>query len=288
MKSSNHTFASLIAFASERFATDGIGTANIDARLLMEGASGLSHSSLISNGSETVPADVCLTYQSWMERRISGEPVNRILGYRDFYGRKFTLSPETLVPRDDTELLVETVLENSGGQSGKRQFLEIGTGSGIIAVTLACEVKEVHISATDISDDALRTAAKNAHIHDVANQIEFRRQDVFDGLSGMYHAIVSNPPYIATTDIEGLSIEVKNHDPAAALDGGADGLLFYRAILDCAHDHLLPEGQVFLEVGMGQADAVKEIAQTNGFTDITIRRDYSGISRVVSMCRASR
>ncbi|KAG1702839.1 Peptide chain release factor 1 [Nymphon striatum] len=215
-------------------------------------------------------------FWGFVDRRLKHEPVHRILGYRDFFGRKFLISDETLIPRPDTEILVQTVLDLKPAS-----VLEIGTGSGAIAVSLAAEQLTVKIVATDISNDALETAARNALVHNVENRIEFVDADLFDGLEGVFDLIVSNPPYIPSDDILELQKEVQFFDPSRALDGGQDGLDFYRQIFEGAGKFLTPDGKICVEVGIGQADDVSSLALEHGFSEPVVIKDLNQINRVV-------
>ena len=273
------TYSRLLTKAAQEFAILGFETPKLDARLLLQEASDFSHAQFISSGDDICPEETDARYREFVERRKLGEPVHRILGYREFFGREFELSAETLVPRPDTEILIETVLENL--DQSKASILDIGTGSGVIAVTLAAELEGVSIVASDISENALATAKENAFKHGVEDRMSFVTSDVFASVDGEFDLIVSNPPYIPTQDLDGLSREVREFDPHTALDGGADGLEFYRHIFASAREYLVPSGMLIVEVGIDQALAVIEMAMENEFALKELRKDLSGVERVL-------
>ncbi|MBO6813391.1 MAG: peptide chain release factor N(5)-glutamine methyltransferase [Rhizobiaceae bacterium] len=281
MKDEKPSFDSLLNGSRRRLKAAGLDSADLDARLLLQDAAGISHASLISMTRECPDGQVVEKFANRIERRLGGEPVHRILGSREFYGREFRLSAETLVPRPDTEILVSAAVEacRRKGETGK--ILDIGTGSGCIAVTLAAELPGWDVTATDISVDALLTAAENAASHHVSDRVEFAHSDMFGNLAGTYDAIVSNPPYICSKDISGLSREVREHDPITALDGGEDGLDFYRVILEKYIDFLNSPGLLFLEVGHDQAAEVTRLAAEAGLSELQTVQDYAGFQRVV-------
>ena len=213
------------------------------------------------------------------ERRAKGEPLSNIFGFVEFYGLRFEVNKKVLSPRMDTEVLVEEVIKKAGEIDAKN-ILDLCTGSGAIAVSLA-KYTDCKIYASDISKQALLIAQTNAKNNDV--KVDFCQSDLTKGLKKgrKYDIIVSNPPYIKSGDIEKLDIEVKKYDPKLALDGGEDGLDFYRQIAEQAKEKLAKKGWIFLEVGKGQADDVCEILQANGFDNVQTKKDYNKIERVV-------
>lgn len=213
-------------------------------------------------------------------RRERGEPLEYILGTQEFMGLDFSVNPKVLIPRHDTERLVEHVLKHFG----KKPFsaLDLCTGSGCIAVSLLHFNKGARITALDISPDAIETAKKNAYLNGVECRARFEVCDIFTAeLFGKFDLIVSNPPYIETEVIPTLSETVKMYEPHLALDGGADGLKFYRHITSLAPKYLLPGGMLAFEIGYNQAEAVSALMAEN-FSDITVIKDYGGNDRVVS------
>ncbi|MCX5710014.1 MAG: peptide chain release factor N(5)-glutamine methyltransferase [Candidatus Omnitrophica bacterium] len=212
-----------------------------------------------------------------LKKRALGEPLQYILGKSDFYGMQFKVTPDCLIPRPETEILVETARKYPADN-----ILELGTGSGCVAISLAKVLIQPRITATDISDKALAVAKENALNHKV--KIDFIKADLFNAyglLPDTYGLIVSNPPYIASGDIATLQPEVRN-EPRAALDGGADGLEMYRRIASGAAQFLVDAGHLILEMGFGQAqDIIKILKKTESFEIIEIAKDYNNIERVV-------
>lgn len=211
-----------------------------------------------------------------IKRRAVGEPLQYILGYTEFDGYKIAVNPAVLIPRPETELLVEEAL---GFIKAGDRVLDLCTGSGAIAVAVAKQ-SGAEIFGCDISADAIEVARKNAAVNEVS--AEFFESDLFDNVEGKFDIIISNPPYIKTAEIETLQKEVKDFEPNTALDGGEDGLDFYRAIVRGAKEHLKDSGRLFLEIGEGQADAVKTILEEAGFTVTAVKKDYENIDRIVS------
>ena len=219
-----------------------------------------------------------------MSRRIAGEPVHRILGFRDFYGLRLSLSSQTLEPRPDTETLVDAVLpfvRNTVARKGECSILDLGTGTGAIALALIHLAPAARATGADVSDDALATAAGNARTLGLAERFCAKKSDWFAEISGRYDAIVSNPPYISSDDIEALQKEVRDFDPRRALDGGRDGLEAYRVIADGVASHLEEDGIVAVEIGNAQKDDVTGIFASVGFDMIDARRDLAGNDRVL-------
>lgn len=211
--------------------------------------------------------------------RASGKPLSAIFGFVEFYGLKFDVNKKVLAPRMETEILVEEVL-NYLKEHKNAEVLDLGTGSGAIAVTIA-KFSNAKVSAIDVSKQALQTAKTNAEKNGV--KVEFIESDMFSKLKNRkkFDVIVSNPPYIRTLDIVGLDEEVKNYDPSLALDGGEDGLKFYRIIAQQAPQHLTKGGMLFLEIGQGQFKDVEKLLSEAGFVDISSKKDYAKIVRVV-------
>lgn len=211
--------------------------------------------------------------------RASGKPLSAIFGFVEFYGLKFDVNKRVLAPRMETEILVEEVLKYLK-EHKNAEVLDLGTGSGAIAVTIA-KFSNAKVSAIDVSKQALQTAKTNAEKNGV--KVEFIESDMFSKLKNRkkFDVIVSNPPYIRTLDIVGLDEEVKNYDPSLALDGGEDGLKFYRIIAQQAPQHLTKGGMLFLEIGQGQFKDVEKLLSEAGFVDISSKKDYAKIVRVV-------
>lgn len=219
-------------------------------------------------------------YLHGIEKRSSGMPVQYITGYVEFMSIDFNVTSDVLIPRHDTEILVETVIGLASGK--KTEILDIGTGSGCIAVSLAHYLRDTSVTAVDISESALRVAAGNAFANHVTDRVTFIRSNLFDNLKGkMFDFIVSNPPYIPEFEISGLQREVQNFEPHLALCGGTDGLDYYRAITREAPAFLKPGGFLVFETGYNQVKHVKDIMAGQGFAEIKITKDIAGIDRVV-------
>ncbi|MGE3769662.1 MAG: peptide chain release factor N(5)-glutamine methyltransferase [Bdellovibrionales bacterium] len=209
-------------------------------------------------------------------RRAAGEPLDRIRGTREFYGLNFGLNEATLSPRADTEALVELVLEEAPENA---RLLDLGTGTGCILLTLLHNMRDARGTGVDISDKALVQAQQNARGLEI--DADFIQSDWFENVSGTFDVIVSNPPYVRTQDIGALQTEVRDHDPHAALDGGADGLDAYKTIFANAQKFLNDGGMVAVEIGQGQTDDVVKIASDNGFILRTQKADLAGINRAL-------
>ena len=216
------------------------------------------------------------------QRRLKGEPVARIIGERGFWGLAFKLNDATLVPRPETEMLVQRGLEVVGPLDHPK-ILDLGTGTGAIAISLLSEFSHLSAIATDLSKDALDMARFNGRRHAVFDRLELRQGSWFEPIEPgeRFDLIVSNPPYIESAAIDTLMVEVRDHDPRLALDGGPDGLRPYRAIARDAAPHLTPEGVVLLEIGTGQGKAVIDIFAEAGFREIGIEYDLNGHERMI-------
>lgn len=284
------TLGNLLADALRRLAAAGIDTAAIDARLLVAAATGASRLDLLAAADRPVATDAAARLDDWIGRRAAGEPVGRILGTASFYGLDFALGPDTLEPRPDTETLVEVALGavRSGRIAGVSpdgdglRLLDLGTGTGAIAVSLLSKLTRARGLATDLSPGALDVAKGNAARHGVGDRLDFALGSFFAAAPGSFNLIVSNPPYIASDVIAGLDREVRLHDPRLALDGGIDGLDAYRAILNDVRDHLSSGGILAVEIGWDQGTAVSALFGAAGLAEIEVHRDLGDRERVVS------
>jgi release factor glutamine methyltransferase len=275
----------LLKQAGERLAAGGIDTAVLDARLLFQAASGLQHEDIVAEPDLVVPPEVAARFSMFLERRCKFEPVSRILGTREFYGRSFRVTPDVLDPRADTETLIGAVLGLVKGK-GVLRILDLGTGSGAIAVTLLAELPEATAVASDLSAAALAVAKGNAEALSVAGRASFVQANWFEGIGGKFDLIVSNPPYIPLGDIAGLTPDVREFDPPRALDGGPDGLEAYRRLANGAGGHLAPTGRVILEIGAGQENAVNELFTGQGFARESRHFDLAGHIRCLVFSRS--
>lgn len=278
------TLGAAFAGLRRRFEAAGIGDAALDARLLLEAVTGMDHALLISRPETPVAIDERQRLEELAVRRIGGEPVFRILGWREFHGLRLGLSPAVLEPRPDTETLVELALEPvraAAARHGHARILDLGTGSGAIALALLSREPRASAVGADISAEALATAGENARRHAFSNRFRTLQSDWFGSVTEKFHAILSNPPYIRRQDIAALAPEVRLHDPFPALDGGPDGLDAYRAIAAGARDVLHEDGHVLVEIGQGQADEVTAIFDLAGFRCHRRACDLSGTIRAL-------
>ena len=279
------TFGQLEKSAIERMLEAGKTPARRDVHLLLQAASGIDRGGLIARQTDFVPDDLAATFESFLLRRISGEPVFRILGYRDFHGLRLALNASTLEPRDDTECLVETILELVEDRAKPIKILDMGTGTGAVGLALLSELSNAHCVATDISEDALEAASRNAQSNGLDERFATVRSDWFERVDGLFDIIVSNPPYIRSGVLSALSIEIVDYDPIAALDGGDDGLFAYRSLLSQGSDYLAPNGFIALEIGFDQKQEVKELASEHGWVTVREAQDLAGQDRVLVFSR---
>lgn len=284
--------AGLLRGAGARFREAGLDTPDLDARLLLAECLGLEPGILAANAHVLVPDEAQARFAQWVDRRLAREPVYRIVGRRPFYEHDFLLSPGTLEPRSDTEILVDAARRELDTVLRRRRaarFCDIGTGTGAIAVSLLALFPAATGIAVDISDDALATAGENARRAGVADRLALRRSDYLAGVDGPLELVLSNPPYIPSSQIASLAPEVRGHDPRLALDGGPDGLDAYRAIAAQAPHVLTEDGALLLEIGAGQGPDVRAIVcDGHRFVFEGATRDLRGIERVLRFRRVSR
>lgn len=281
MSGEGRTIGSLIEAAALRLGASGIEGGRRDARILMGHVTGLDHAGLISAAGEVVDGEVAGRFEVLVERRASGEPVHRILGHRDFFGRNFTVAPGVLEPRPETELLVARVLEDFAPDR-PWHFADIGTGSGVIAVSLLCELPLARAVASDLSAAVLSAARANARRHGVLARLETVEADILPQKGGAeLDFAVSNPPYIETGALPRLQREVRLHDPVLALDGGRDGLDVYRKIFTTVQARLKPGAPLYLETGHGQHSAIGALAAAAGWSVRSTHADLAGLERVM-------
>ena len=253
----------------------GIDSYLSDARFLITAYLNCDMSHILLNPDKEILYD---DFEKMLKKRAEGMPCAYITGKTEFMGLAFFVNENVLIPRQDTEVLIESVLDEIKNENKK--ILDVCTGSGCIAVSLKHFCEDACVSALDISPDALKTAQKNATYN--KTDITFLKCNILnDKPEGKYDVIVSNPPYIETEVIKTLSNDVKGFEPHLALDGGEDGLLFYRRISSIARDMLNEDGMLFYEIGYNQGNAIRKILTENGFRNIEIVKDYSGNDRVV-------
>lgn len=266
----------------------GIDDARREARVLLTAALGVSAAELLANDAAPLGANVD-RLADFARRRASREPFARLIGRREFRGLDFALSPATLVPRPDTETLVDLVLEWTGrrGLSDKPlRIADLGTGSGAILTALLHQLPQATGVGIDCSAEAVTTARANLALHCDPGRARFAVGDWLAGLDGPFDLVVSNPPYIPTADIAGLDPEVREHDPQLALDGGASGLDAYRAIVAGLGEVLVSGGLVAFEFGIGQGPAIAALMMENGYRILEIRADLAGIDRAI-LCESA-
>jgi release factor glutamine methyltransferase len=268
------SFTEAIASGASQLAPSA--SARRDAELLLLHATRITRTELLTHPDRALSLDQLAAYEAAIARRARHEPVQYIIGTQEFYGRPFAVSPAVLIPRPETEHLVEAVL---GLQPGPTNILDIGTGSGILAITLALELPTAHVTAVDISPAALALAEQNARLLGAAPRIRFVPSDLFSELADMrYDCIVSNPPYVATT--ETLEPQVHDYEPTTALYAGDDGLAIYRRLIPEAAHHLRPGGHLLLEIGHSQHNAIHSFLINSGYLNIRFRQDLQDIPRV--------
>jgi release factor glutamine methyltransferase len=258
-----------------------VAEAELDARLLLEYVCGTDRNYLLVHGENEVSPECEADYMKCIEKRSRHIPLQHITGVQNFMGLDFKVNENVLVPRQDTEILVEEVMmELHDGMS----ILDMCTGSGCILISLLKYSNNCQGTGADLSEVALKTARENALSilgESGADSIDFIKSNIFENISGKYDVIVSNPPYIRSDVIPTLMPEVRDYDPHMALDGGEDGLYFYRIIVEESREHLCGEGKLYFEIGADQADAVKQLMKNAGFVEINVVKDYAGLDRVL-------
>lgn len=258
----------------------GVEEAALDARLLLEHICHTNRNDLLAHGDRELGEDLCSVYFEGIARRESRVPLQHITGEQAFMGLAFEVNGHVLIPRQDTEILVEEVLKNL---HDGMEILDMCTGSGCILISLLRYSNDCAGLGVDISGGALRVAEKNAQniLSGFSGKVRFLESDLFENVEEMFDVIVSNPPYIPAGDMEGLMPEVRDYEPRIALDGGEDGLVFYRKILEGSRSHLKKGGMLFFEIGYDQGRAVSKMMRETGFLDVQVRKDYAGLDRVV-------
>jgi release factor glutamine methyltransferase len=281
------TVAGAVERGRSRLAAAGLPASDLEARVLCEHAAGLDRAALLARGQEPIGPTAAARYDRLLVEREGRVPLAYVTGEREFWSLRLLVDRRVLVPRPETETLVEAALERLVPAA---RVADVGTGSGAIAIALAHELDSARFVATDRCAAALEVARANAAAHGLAHRIEFLEGDLLAplaGFAGDLDAIVSNPPYIPTADIPGLQPEVRDHEPRAALDGGPDGLGVIERLVAGVPTLLRRGGWLLLEVGAGQAGAVRVLLERSGRYDgIAFKRDLAGIERVVAARRA--
>ncbi|PCJ27328.1 MAG: protein-(glutamine-N5) methyltransferase, release factor-specific [Rickettsiales bacterium] len=255
---------------------------SLDARLLLCATMEYTHEELLLNyNQELTPAEE-KEFMALVSRRKSSEPLAYILGQQEFYGLELRIDRNVLIPRPETELLIDLVLNDPLPHNKTIKILDLGTGSGAISIALAKHIQAASITATDISKQALEIAKINAEIHDVSGQINFRISDWYDQLGeAKYDYIISNPPYIAKSEQDQMAKETLLFEPELALYAPEEGLAAYKSIINAASQHLKPGGRLLLEIGYSQKNAIISILSANGFKNTRTHQDLAGLDRVI-------
>lgn len=263
-------------YGKKELADAGIAEVDIDAWYLLEFVTGVTRAVYFMDRKKELVSCDEERYLSCIAKRSRHIPLQHITGEQEFMGYTFAVNPNVLVPRQDTEVLVETVL---GFAKPQMRILDMCTGSGCILISLMKQVPDLDGVGVDLSEDALAVAMENAKRLEVTPT--FFKSDLFDAVQGTYDVIVSNPPYIPTSEIEKLEAEVRLHDPMMALDGSDDGLLFYRRIVDNAGQYMNDGGYLCFEIGHDQGMAVRKLMEEAGYQKVTVKKDLAGLDRVV-------
>ena len=259
----------------------GIEEAALDARLLLEAVCGTDRNDQLVHGEQPVAPEAEEKYLNWIRQRAEHIPQQQLTGEQGFMGLTFSVYEHVLIPRQDTEILVEEVLKEL--HDGMR-VLDMCTGSGCILLSLLHYSNDCEGLGVDLSAEALEVAGRNVLkvlTPEKAEHAHFLQSDLFEKVEGKFEIIVSNPPYIASAEVEKLMPEVRDHEPRMALDGTEDGLYFYRRIIEEAGKHLVSSGMLFFEIGYDQGQAVSELMRTEGYCDVQVVQDYAGLDRVV-------
>lgn len=259
----------------------GIEEAALDARLLLEAVCGTDRNDLLVHGEQPVAPEAEEKYLNWIRQRAEHIPLQQLTGEQGFMGLTFSVNEHVLIPRQDTEILVEEVLKEL--HDGMR-VLDMCTGSGCILLSLLHYSNDCEGLGVDLSAEALEVAGRNVLkvlTPEKAEHAHFLQSDLFEKVEGKFEIIVSNPPYIASAEVEKLMPEVRDHEPRMALDGTEDGLYFYRRIIEEAGKHLVSSGMLFFEIGYDQGQAVSELMRTEGYCDVQVVQDDAGLDRVV-------
>jgi release factor glutamine methyltransferase len=285
------TILTLLKKSTTFFEEKGIGEPKLSAEHLLAHALGVKRLQMYLRFDQPIREQELESFRDMVRRRLRHEPVQYIVGSTEFYGLEFAVSPAVLIPRPETEHLIDALLDlrKEARLKAAPRILDIGTGSGAIAIALAKQLEDARLTATDISSDALQIATSNAERNGVEDRFRFLHHDILtDHVTGLpvpFDIVVSNPPYIPKDDVASLQPEVRDHEPLPATTDGGDGLAFYRRFAQLAPELLVPGGLIAVEIGYGQSEAVRKIFEEAGLRDITVRQDYAGIDRVVTAWR---
>lgn len=285
----NRTVRELLDLTGAYLGEKGVTSARLNAERLLADVLGMTRLELFCQHDRPVLGPELARYREFVRRRAGGEPLQQILGETEFYSRPFKMEAGVFIPRPETERLVDAclrLLEPLRRGDRTPVAIEIGCGSGAIGVSLALELPRLQVHASDVNPRAVELTLRNARALGAGARMHAELGSRFDplpaSLRGQVDLLVSNPPYIRSDDLPGLPVEVRDHDPATALDGGVDGLKFYRAIASAMAEWLRPGGFVALEIGSDQGEAVSGILAASGGRDVTVSQDYAGLDRVVT------
>jgi len=282
------SIAEVLREATQVLNNAGVPEARREAGSLLSFVLGKDRTFLISHAEDPVDDDSFRRFEEVVERRASGEPLQYITGVQDFFGREFRVTPDVLIPRPETELLVEAAIEVVGGPESSPSICDVGTGSGCIALTLLCEIRNARAVAIDKSPAALEIAKLNARNLSVAERAVFAVSDCFDSLDAneyQFDLVVSNPPYVSAAFMAGLQREVRDHEPLIALSPGPDGLSVIRRLLNETPGFLKNHGHLIMEIGFDQGEAIKSLIDEEIWHLVDIRPDLQGIPRIVVLER---
>lgn len=277
------TVLSVIISAAGYLESKGIKSARLNAELLLAHILSCKRLELYMSFDRPLQQNEIELYRDLLKRRIKFEPLQYIIGSVEFYGLELEVNPSVLIPRPETELLVETIIDNTINKDSIK-ILDVGTGSGNIAIALAKNIPSCQIIGIDTSEEALNTAARNARRNAVDEKVIFIKKNIFNEteiFNGEFDIVVSNPPYISAEDFNTLDSELRLYEPKLALTDSGDGLSFFREIAFKAESWLFSNGRLFFEIGAGHASAVNKILLENKFQNILIKKDYSGIERII-------
>ncbi|MBI1275415.1 peptide chain release factor N(5)-glutamine methyltransferase [bacterium] len=276
------TVATVLDELRTALASAAIPNPGMEARLLLREAMGVNDAFIIAHPQTTISADALALVQTWLTRRLNHEPIAYITGSREFWGRDFAVSPATLIPRPDSETLIEAILHHRPDTQKPYQLLDLGTGTGCLLLTLLAEYPNAKGTGIEAISAAVALARRNARAHGLSSRAALHhcRWDYFQ-LAEAADIIIANPPYIPAADIATLASDVKDHEPMSALIGGADGLDAYRVIFSRTHAWLAGNGLLAVEIGQGQEADITAIAAANGFGLLEARRDLAGITRTL-------